>query len=93
MVPREKMGEIGQKPQFLQQNYGQIRRGKVKIIMQRSNWVYRIENVCVNFNYRDVMEIEERIENYVFLAFWKKNVKFDRCERKIWVFFRAITLA
>jgi hypothetical protein len=52
MVPRTKLGEIGKKPQFLQQSYGGIRRGKVKIPMQRSNWVYRIKNGCVKFNYR-----------------------------------------
>jgi hypothetical protein len=52
MVPRTKLGEIGQKPQFLQQNYGGIRWGKVKIPMQRSNWVYRIKNGHVKFNYR-----------------------------------------
>jgi hypothetical protein len=42
MAPRKTLGEIGKTPQFLQQNYGRIRRGKVKIPMQRSNWVYRI---------------------------------------------------
>jgi hypothetical protein len=30
--------------------------------------------VRVKFNYRVVMAVEERIENYVFLAFWKKKM-------------------
>jgi len=42
--------KIGKNPQFLQQNYGQIRWGKVKIPMQSSNWVYRIKNGHVKFN-------------------------------------------
>jgi hypothetical protein len=48
----EKIGRNWAKPQFLQQSYGGIRRGKIKIPMQRSNWVYRIKNGHVKFNYR-----------------------------------------
>jgi hypothetical protein len=39
------------------------------------------------------MVVEERIENYVFLAFWKKNAKFDKFGRKNWVFLHTMTLA
>jgi hypothetical protein len=34
--------------------------------------MHRDKNGHVNINYRALMEVKERIENYVFLAFWEK---------------------
>jgi hypothetical protein len=53
MVPNQNWEELGKIPKCLQQIYGGIRRGKVKIPMQRSNWIYKIKNGHVKFNYRD----------------------------------------